>query len=440
VLIVRSSGETLDAEPAIARAAGLLAEAGAGPGNAVAVAVADPCGFVIAALAAFKLQAPVVPIDTRAGAAWIAEAARRSHARILIEDALADGTLRMKRLEATPLDKSAGLVLFTSGSSGAPKAVLLSRAGIEANVDAILTYLPIRAHPRTAVTLPLSYSYALVGQVLTTQRAGGTLLLLGDIAFPPVQLEAMVRLEASGLSSVPTSLRLLARAIAEGAPRPKLGYVASAGAALGSAQALRGAFPGARLFNQYGLTEASPRVSAISDAEPQFDKGSVGRPLPGIESHVDPEGNLFVRGPSVMLGYLDDPQATARVLSPDGTLRTGDMAHIDADGYLYIEGRTDGVVKCGGERIGVDEIAVALRDCPGVRDAAVVAIPDELLGAKLAAYVEVAENALPSVRKALRDKLAPAKRPWRISALDALPRLASGKPDLQKLKSMAEQS
>src|SRR5262249_22326873 len=160
---------------------------------------------------------------------------------------------------------------------------LLSRAGIETNVEAILSYLPVREHPRTAVVLPLSYSYALVGQVLTTLRAGGTLLLLGDLAYPPLQLEAMARFAASGLSSVPTSLKLLSQAAAESAARPPLGYLASAGAPLSAATVatVRAAFPQARLFNQYGLTEASPRVTALSDAEPEFAQGSVGRALPG---------------------------------------------------------------------------------------------------------------------------------------------------------------
>src|SRR5258708_11513521 len=95
----------------------------------------------------------------------------------------------------------------------------------------------------------------------------------------------MTRLRADGLSSVPASLRIFARAIAEGAERPKLGYVASAGAPLDAKAAaeLRAAFPGARLWNQYGLTEASPRVAAIDDGDPAFARGAAGRPLPGIE-------------------------------------------------------------------------------------------------------------------------------------------------------------
>jgi len=435
--LIRSSGESLtygELRASVARAAGQLRGAGA-----VGIAVADPCGFVVAALAAWEAQAAVVPLDVRAGAKWIDSAALRAGVSAIVRAASPDGTLTVEARAGRPLDPRVGLVLFTSGSSGPPKGVLLSLKGILANVQAILSYLPVRDHPRSAVVLPLSYSYALVGQAVTTLRAGGTLLLLGDLAYPPLQLEAMARHEASGLSSVPTSLRLLASAAAESEKRPALGYVASAGAPLGAATvaAVRAAFPKARLFNQYGLTEASPRVTALEDAEEEFAGGSVGRALPGIEVRAAGDGEILVRGPSVMLGYLDDPEATARVLSADGELRTGDVGRVDARGYLYVEGRADGVVKSGGERVSVEEVASAVRACSGVADASVVAVADELLGARLVAFVEAAEAALPELRRALRESLPPAKRPQRIVALEHLPRLPSGKVDLMALKAMA---
>lgn len=436
-MLIRSSGEAIsapDLRAAVARAAAQLRGAAT-----VAVAVADPCGFVVAALAAWEAGAAVVPLDVRAGEKWIGEASARAGAAALVREAKPDGAISVEALaNCRALDARVGLVLFTSGSSGPPKGVLLSRAGIDANVEAILGYLPVRDHPRTAVVLPLSYSYALVGQVLTTLRAGGTLLLLGDVAYPPLQVEAMARFEAGGLSSVPTSLRLLSQAALEAERKPPLAYLASAGAPLPASvvASLRAAFPQARLFNQYGLTEASPRVSAISDAEPEFAQGSVGRTLPGISARADAEGNLFVRGPSVMLGYLDDEEATARVLSVDGELRTGDVGRVDARGYLFVEGRADGVAKCAGERVSLEEVAAAVRALAGA-EASVVAVADEMLGAKLVAFVEATEALLPALRKSLRDALPPHKRPQRIVSLPQLPRLPSGKVDLRALKALA---
>ncbi|MFN2546361.1 MAG: class I adenylate-forming enzyme family protein [Myxococcales bacterium] len=394
----------------------------------VGIAIHDPARFVVAALGAWEAGAAVVPLLHQAD-----ELASRTRVRALIDE-----QLDVHERSGAPLDPRVGLVLFTSGSSGPPKAVLLSREGILANVEAILSYLPVKTFPRTAIVLPLGYSYALVGQVLTTLKAGGTLLLLGDLHYPPLQLEAMARLDADGLSSVSTSLTLLARAAGEGGAKPRLGYVASAGGPLlpSTVAAVRAAFPGARLFNQYGLTEASPRVAAISDAEPEFERGSVGRALPGVNVSIDREGEIVVRGPSVMLGYLDDPAGTARVLSSDGALRTGDAGRIDANGYLYVDGRNDGVVKCGGERVSVDDVAGEIK--AWVADAAVIAVADEILGARLVAFVEAGESALPRLRKALREKLSPAKRPTRIVALDSLPRRPSGKIDLAALKALAE--
>ena len=333
------------------------------------------------------------------------------------------------------------LVLFTSGSSAEPKGVLLSREGLEANVRAIVDYLPIAKAPRTAVVVPLSYSYGLVGQVLTTLHVGGTLVLLGDLPYPALQVEAMRRLGAQGLSAVPASLRLLARAaIASPATqRPVFAYVASAGAPLDATTVdlVRQAFPGARLWNQYGLTEASPRVTALEDSDEAFDRGSVGRALPGIEvwtcsddgQRLAPglEGELVVRGPSVMLGYLDDASGTQRVLSADGSLRTGDAGTVDAEGFVFVTGRLDGVVKCAGERVSVEEIAAALRTVAGVRDACVVAVPHPELGASLHAYVEAGANLVPALRAFVREHFTPAKRPVKFVTLDALPRTASGK-------------
>jgi long-chain acyl-CoA synthetase len=248
----------------------------------------------------------------------------------------------------------------------------------------------------------------------------------------------MSRHGAEGLSSVPSSLRLFARAVAEGSAAPPLRYVASAGAPLDAATValVRASFPGARLWNQYGLTEASPRVAAIADDDPAFARGAAGRLLEGIEARVEGE-EIFVRGPSVMLGYLDDGEATARALSPDGWLRTGDVGRLE-DRCLFVRGRADGVVKCAGERVGLDEVAAALRECDGVADACVVALPDEALGARLVAFVEAVAESAAKARARLRTRLTPAKRPARIVAVESLPRLTSGKIDRQALQRRAE--
>ncbi|MBK7864529.1 MAG: acyl--CoA ligase [Archangiaceae bacterium] len=337
----------------------------------------------------------------------------------------------------------AALLLYTSGSTAAPKGVLLSGAGLRANVEAILTYLPVAEVSDTALLLPLHYSYALVGQALTTLHAGGTVWLLDGLPYVGEQLEAISRIgRPVGLSSVPTALRRLAKTQLEAPSRARLGYLASAGGKL-SADTVRlvhAAFPGVRLFNQYGLTEASPRVAAISDAHPAFTYGSVGCALPGLEvlalspsgAPLPPgmTGELAVRGPSVMLGYHRDLEATARVLAPDGTLRTGDLGYVDESGFIYLEGRTDGVVKVAGERVSLAQVGAALGDVE------LVAVPDEALGTRLVAFVE-------GDPKPVRDRgraLPPQQRPAKVVSLTAFPRTANGKVDRAALRALAEQS
>jgi acyl-CoA synthetase (AMP-forming)/AMP-acid ligase II len=417
----------------------LIAQVGELRHRALGIAVEDQAGFLVAALAGFALEAVIVPLDARAGQAGVIAQAQR--ARVV---GIVQGNRETDALEVVPVDSSrreldarAALILFTSGSSGAPKAAVLSKAGLQANIDAILGYLPVRPESRTPIVLPLAYSYALVGQAFVTLRAGGALVGLGELAYPAEQLQAMERLGCDGLSSVPTALRVLAEVAAElpAGERPRLRYVASAGGPLDRAtiDRVRAAFPEARLYNQYGLTEASPRVTAISEREPQFLQGSVGKPIAGTTVRAV-DGELVVSGPSVMLGYLDDPAETQRAIGPDG-LHTGDRGRVDADGYVYVDGRADGVVKIGGERVSAEEVAEVLRAAPGVFEAGVVAIPDDRLGARLVAFVIGGEKA--ALQAWLRDRLPPAKRP-RLEQVTELPRTANGKLDLAALKAQAE--
>ena len=374
------------------------------PGVVTPVSHADPRAFLVDALAVLHARAVLLPLDHRGDV---------------------DATCARVGAGRT-LEPAAALVLSTSGSSGHPKAVLLGAAGVAANIDAILAYLPIAAHPRTAIVLPFAYSYALVGQALTTLAAGGAVLLLAGLA-PPQQVDAMRRLGASGLSSVPASLRRLAAL-----DPPPLGYVASAGAPLTAPtrDALRASFPDARHFNQYGLTEASPRVAACCDTDPCFAAGAAGFPLRGTAVDIH-DGEVYVRGPSVMLRYLDDPDATAAALTPHG-LRTGDRGFLDDDGALHIRGRIDDLVKIAGERVGLDEVANNLRALPGVLAAAVVALPDPRTDLRLVAGVVLDHTTVRELRPAMR-AWHPARRP-RLVALESLPTNARGKLDRPALR------
>lgn len=395
-----------------------LAQRGAGPGRLVTVSELDPRAAIVATLAAWQTGAAVLPLDARAP-------------RAAIERLLA------RARPGREVDPRAALVLFTSGSTAEPKGVVLGAEGIAANVAAILAYLPVVDARVVALASPVTYSYGLVGQALTTLTAGATLALLPPATFATELVDALRALDVRGVSSVPTTLRGVARVLLEREDHLRLRFAASAGAALdpSTASLLDRAFGGAELFNQYGLTEASPRVTAVSSRDPAFARGSVGRPIAGmrVETRGD-DGEVFVHGASVMLGYLDDPDATRAVKGDDGWLATGDVGRVDEGGYLFVTGRRDGVVKIGGERVGVEEVAAVVRRAPNVRDACVIAAPHAETGATLWAFVECSASDLAEVRAFLKNELAAAKRPRHLVPLDGLPRGPNGKIAVQELR------
>jgi acyl-CoA synthetase (AMP-forming)/AMP-acid ligase II len=230
--------------------------------------------------------------------------------------------------------------------------------------------------------------------------------------------------------------------------RPKLGYVASAGGVLTSetVKLIREAFPEARIFNQYGLTEASPRVTAVDDQSEAFAKGSVGKPIRDVAIEVwdgdrqcapGERGEIVVSGPSVMLEYLDDPDGTATVLTARG-LRTGDLGYADADGYIYVDGRNDDLVNIAGERTSLHAVADSIRALDGVDDAFVAAVADEQLGTKLVAIVAAEAYRLREIQRATRQALPSAQRPGTWLVVDELPRTDNGKLDRGKMRSWAQ--
>lgn len=407
-----------------------LERAGSVVGRVVAV-TGDDVSILAGVLATWSLG----------GVAWVVGSSEREAARVRPFVWL-DGSSATSPADAEdPRRLHAALVLSTSGSSGEPKHVVLGHEGLVANVDAITRYLPVAEAPRTGVLVPLTYSYGLVGQALATLRVGGTVLLLrGASAFPKEQWAALVRHRAMGLSSVPAQLRALAEVADE---THHLAYVASAGARLDRAtvEAMRRAFPRARRFNQYGLTEASPRVCALEDADaPEaFASGSIGRAIDGVQAEVrdgdrlcevGEVGSLVVRGPNVMRGYLDDEEGTRAALSPYG-LVTGDFASVDAEGLLHPAGRRDDLVKIAGERVSLTRVA---RELERAGECEVRAVEGGRTGTRLVAFVVGDASEARRLSRALPE----AWRPSKVWALSAMPRTERGKLDRRLLQTWAE--
>ena len=207
---------------------------------------------------------------------------------------------------------------------------------------------------------------------------------------------------------------------------------------------IRRVFPNARFFNNYGMTEAAPRIAYIRDDDPRFFEPTCGRPMDGVEVKVvDPvsgrdlgegeSGMLVVRGPNVTAGYLNDPELTAEAFTSDGFLRSGDMASM-RQGYIYIEGRYDDVFNTSGEKVAPLEIERVLDRVDGVELSAVAGLPDPVRGRVPVAFLKLKT---PMTRRDLLAALAPglpkSKMPMRFYEVSAFPMTPNGKLQRKRL-------
>ena len=337
-------------------------------------------------------------------------------------------------------------LIYTSGSSGEPKAVMVTHDNVDAAATAICSYLDLTCGDVLLCALPLSFDYGLY-QMIMSVKAGARLVLERSFDLPGQILNTVVREGVTVFPGVPTMFAMLARL-----PSPErwdltgVRTITSTGSALASEQVawLRDAFPRARIFSMYGLTECK-RCTYLPPADLERKPGSVGVAIPGNEIWlVDAEdrvvaagevGELVVRGPTVMAGYWRRPEETARSLRPgpdpgELVLYTGDLCRLDDDGYLYFVSRMDDVIKSRGEKVAPAEVEAALRSSPGVLEAAVVGRPHEVLGQAIHAFVVVDDpsQVTPAVlRAACCERLEPFMVPQAIEIVDTMPRTANGK-------------
>ncbi len=370
---------------------------------------------------------------------------------------------QMLALPVTPswqdwgISKDLAAILYTSGSTGKPKGVMLSHANIVAGSTIVSTYLSITGQDRILAVLPFSFD-AGMNQLMTAIQQGGTIVLI-KFVFAKEIIDALLAEAITGLAGVPTVWSLLANGGILKHQFPQLRYITNTGGAMPQAvlKVLRQALPTTSIFLMYGLTEAF-RSTYLPPEELDRRPTSMGRAIPDTEILVLNErgercrpgeiGELVHRGPTVSMGYWGNPAATDRVLKPNPLLPpelgdcervcySGDLVKMDEDGFLYYVGRRDTMIKSSGYRISPTEVEEVLFQTGKIRQAAVIGLPDEVLGQSIKAFL-VAKNGDPldcdDILRFCAEKMPRHMVPKSFELLPELPKTSSGKVDYPALR------
>jgi long-chain acyl-CoA synthetase len=406
-----------------------------GPGHRLAISLANRPELVVTVLGGLAAGATVAPLDPLLKADERADILADLAPALLVE-AGPDGSLLEHPDDGGALGAPAALVLYTSGSTGRPKGAVLSHAALTfANHSWGGPVIGLRDDDVVLAALPLSHAFGLNGALLAPLLAGVTVRLVERFV-PEAVAEVLTRDEVTILPGVATMFhRLLDLPDFAGGPRLRLGVSGAAPCPWDLAEAWR-ARTGVRIVRGYGSTEMFRPLSYLAD-EPTDYPDCVGRPVPGVEIRiVDDEGGaatpgedgeLLIRTPAVMDGYLGNTEETRAVLA-DGWFRTGDLARLTPDGYVAIVGRKRERIKRGGYSVFPAEVETVLLAHPAVSEAAVIGVPDAALGEEVAAFVVLTSAAGAEELIAwCRERLAAFKYPRRITVLPSLPRSATGK-------------
>ena len=324
------------------------------------------------------------------------------------------------------------VLLLTSGASGGPKAVGLSRAAFAAGTAASVQRLSLEPSDKWGLCLSLGH----VGGLALVLRAVS--LGCSIRCWPRFDAEAVATAVLAGavthLSLVPTMLWQLLDALAGRTAPASFRCVLVGGAALSPALLERAVAAGLPVAPTWGMTETASQIATAPPALAERRPGTVGPPLPGIEARAEPGTRvLAVRGPTLASMVVRRPGEEPKALPVDGDgwFRTADLGRADADGNLWIEGRADDAVVTGGVTVAPSEVEQAIQTLPGVSDAVVFGAPDEVWGHTLHAVVEANPAALApeDVHRHCRARLSRARRPSTIRIVESLPRTPTGKAD-----------
>jgi long-chain acyl-CoA synthetase len=428
-----------------ARIAGVLRAEGIEPGERVAIEGHNSVAFVASYVGALRAGAVAVPLNPHAPEVEIARELSSVEPAVVLRPPLDDGRDAAPVATVTRDDDDNAVLLFTAGTAGAPKAAMLTHGNLASNIRQVLDHpgLALTAADVSLAALPLFHVFGL-NAVLGLGLAAGASTVLMDHFDAAAAVRAVREQHVTVLAGVPAMYHAFLDLDDAAAPPDSLASVrlaVSGAAALGEEL-----FEGMRkrfelvVHEGYGLTEASPIVttSAIGRREPS--PGSIGPPLPGVDVRLvdadgadvlpgDP-GEIWVHGPNVFPGYWRDPDATARALTSDGWLRTGDVAVADDAGELSLVDRAKDLVIVSGFNVYPAEVEEVLLEHPDVAEAAVVGEPDARTGEAIVAFVVAEPGHEPDPGELLAHcarSLARYKCPARVENVDALPRSFAGK-------------
>ncbi len=333
------------------------------------------------------------------------------------------------------------LILYTSGTTGYPKGATLSHRNVRTNVNAFNHLCGMQPSDRILLAVPLFHCFGQNALLNSALNVGATLVL--QRVFEPSATKQLIQQErVTQLYGVPTMFQLLHECCApEEFSSVRYCFSAAAPLPVEAAQRWQEKF-GLPIYEGYGLTETSPFASY--NHRVLHRNGSIGTPIDGVEMRiVDTDsgnecppgelGEIAIRGPNVMLGYWNRPDATAEAIR-DGWFHSGDIGRRDDCGFFYIVDRLKDMISVGGLKVYPAEVERVLRELDGVADAAVVGVPDKLLGEQVVAFVILGsadkpgrESAAAAIQKAAHERLAAYKTPTAVLVLDELPRNPSGK-------------
>lgn len=427
------------------------------PGDKVALFTSNNSEFFVSLFGIWYAGAVAVPLNTRLPAATLERVTSRARPSALLGSplpfasspkrvAVADGNDCGQPSGLSRTSEHTAIIMFTSGSTGAPKGVAQSMAAITANAKLTAAALELNDKDRIFVNTPPCFTSSIC-HFLTLLVKGGSYFGAEGFHFGDDTLRLMTEHDCSGFGGAPAHLRRVVEPLSAPVETIRARFWVSSGDHLPAPmiEKFHNVLPGVELFYMYGLTEVSGRLCVVNTAKRLDKLGSVGKPIGDMQISIRRDdgtvatagegGEIHVNGPLLADGYYELPDETQKAFTKRG-FRTRDFGRIDADGYVWVEGRLDDILKIGGEKVSTIAVQLAIAELHGVKDAAVLAVDDAAIGKALIAYiVQDGTIALTKVSalRALRESLPTNAVPKQIHFVDLIPLTGSGKVDRNAL-------